>query len=64
MFNCEDLFDIAVSVSFTRAYWDDVSRNHPGEARRSLGRRKVEILDVLEKKIQAAMLTLTNTPTA
>ncbi len=59
-----DLFEISVAVSFTRAYWDDISRNHPDEARRSLGRVKVTILDDVERKIQAAMLNLTNTPTA
>lgn len=64
MFNQEDLFEIAVSVSFTRAYWDDVSRNHPDEASRTLGRVKVLVLDNIEKKIQAAMINLTNIPTA
>lgn len=62
MLNSEDYYEISVAVSFTRAYWDDVSRNHPDEARRSLGRIKVLILDGVEKKIQAAMLTLTNNP--
>lgn len=64
MFNQEDYFKMAVAVSFTRAYWDDISRNHPDEARRSLGRIKIIVLDDVEKKIQAAMFALTNTPTA
>lgn len=64
MLTLEDLFEISVSVSFTRAYWDDVSRNDPDEARRSLGRVKVIILEQVEKRIQAAMLSFVNKPTA